>query len=100
MSRRRWVYRDGEAHEVELDYWPEPRSEVHIMRDIQPYQSMADGTWVTSRSSHREMLKRNNAVEIGNDPVVTQARPKPLQSPPGLKETLIMAAHKHNIRGS
>lgn len=98
--RRRYVMRNGELVEVSLDWTPDPRSDIHIMPDIKPYRSMADGTWVTSRSSHREMLKRNNAVEIGNDPVVTQARPKPLQSPPGLKETLIMAAHKHNIRGS
>ena len=99
MTRRRWIYKDGEAHEV-VNEEPQQGVGYHVMPDIQPYQSMADGTWVTSRSSHREMLKRNNAVEIGNDPVVTQARPKPLQSPPGLKETLIMAAHKHNIRGS
>jgi hypothetical protein len=28
---------------------------------------MADGTWVDSRSKHRENLKRNGCVELGND---------------------------------
>jgi hypothetical protein len=42
-----------------------------VMPDIQGHISMADGTWVGSRSSHRENLKRNNCVEIG-DAVPTQ----------------------------
>jgi hypothetical protein len=38
-----------------------------VMPDIEGHISMADGTWVSSRSKHRENLKRNNCVEIGND---------------------------------
>ena len=38
-----------------------------VVPDIQGHISMADGTWVSSRSKHRENLKRNNCVEIGND---------------------------------
>jgi hypothetical protein len=38
-----------------------------VIPDIQGHISMADGTWVSSRSKHRENLKRNNCVEIGND---------------------------------
>ena len=94
MTRRRYIYRNGEAIEVGLDYTPEPRSEFHVMRDIKPYRSMADGTIVGSRSTHREMLRRNNMVEVGNDSSLFRP-PKPLQSPPGLKEELIRAAHKH-----
>ena len=43
------------------------------MPDIEGHISMADGTWVGSRSAHRENLKRNNCVEIGND-VPTQQK--------------------------
>jgi len=45
-----------------------------VMPDIQGHISMADGTWVSSRSAHRENLKRNNCVEIG-DAVPTQQKP-------------------------
>ena len=38
-----------------------------VMSDIEGHISMADGSWVSSRSKHRENLKRNNCVEIGND---------------------------------
>jgi hypothetical protein len=38
-----------------------------VIPDIEGHISMADGTWVSSRSKHRENLKRNNCVEIGND---------------------------------
>jgi hypothetical protein len=38
-----------------------------VMPDIPGHISMADGSWVSSRSKHRENLKRNNCVEIGND---------------------------------
>jgi hypothetical protein len=44
-----------------------------VMPDIEGHISMADGTWVSSRSKHRENLKRNNCVEIGND-VPTQQK--------------------------
>ena len=45
-----------------------------VMPDIQGHISMADGTWVSSRSKHRENLKRNNCVEIG-DAVQTTQKP-------------------------
>jgi hypothetical protein len=38
-----------------------------VMPDIEGHISMADGSWVSSRSKHRENLKRNNCVEVGND---------------------------------
>ena len=44
-----------------------------VMSDIEGHISMADGTWVSSRSKHRENLKRNGCVELGND-VPTQQK--------------------------
>jgi hypothetical protein len=38
-----------------------------VMPDIEGHISMADGSWVSSRSKHRENLKRNNCIEVGND---------------------------------
>ena len=46
----------------------EPISEgVMIMPDIKPYQSMIDGSMITSRSEHRAHLKQHGCVEIGNE---------------------------------
>ena len=44
-----------------------------VMSDIDGHISMADGQWVSSRSKHRENLKRNNCIELGND-VPTQQK--------------------------
>ena len=45
-----------------------------VIPDIEGHVSMADGTWVSSRSKHRENLKRNNCVELGNE-VPMQQKP-------------------------
>jgi putative FmdB family regulatory protein len=44
----------------------------HMQPDINPYQAVAGdraGQWITSRSEHREYLKRNRLVEVGNEPI-------------------------------
>lgn len=57
--------------------------------DIKPYRSMIDGSIIGSRSKHREHLRAHGCIEVGNETKYLQ--PKPLQSPAGLKETLIQA---------
>jgi len=52
------------------------RAAPTVMSDIEGHISMADGTWVSSRSKHRENLKRNNCVEIGNDVSLEQKKPE------------------------
>jgi len=47
-----------------------------VISDIEGHISMADGTWVSSRSKHRENLKRNNCIEIGNDVSFEQKKPE------------------------
>jgi putative FmdB family regulatory protein len=42
-------------------------SPPHVVSDIEPYQSMADGSMITSRSQHRDHLKRHNVIEVGNE---------------------------------
>jgi hypothetical protein len=37
------------------------------MKDIEPYQNMKDFGWITSRSQHREFLRKNNFIEVGNE---------------------------------
>ena len=47
-----------------------------IISDIPGHISMADGTWIDSRSKHRENLKRNGCVELGNDVPLQQNTPE------------------------
>jgi len=70
--RRRWVYINGEAIEVNADYTPVLPDAPLVMGDIAPYQSMVDGSMITSRSHHREHLRRHNLVEYGNDSSLTK----------------------------
>ena len=77
--------------EVGLDYLPEPRSSL-VMPDIKPYKSMIDGSTITSRSKHREHLRAHNCIEIGNE--TKHLQPKPITSPPGLKDAIIRATEQ------
>ena len=65
-----------------------------VMPDIQPYQSMIDGSIINSRSRHREHLREHGCVEVGNDSSLTRP-PKPIGSPPGLKEKIIRAVNDY-----
>jgi hypothetical protein len=67
---------------------------IHIIGDIQPYQSQIDGSIITSRSKHREHLKAHGCIEVGNDTLALKARYNPIQPPKGLKETLIRIANE------
>ena len=63
--RRRYVQIDGILVEYG-DHIPE-RVAPDVRGDIEPYQSMATGEMITSRSKHREHLKANGLIEIGNE---------------------------------
>ncbi len=94
--RRRWLMIEGELVPVSGDHVQQrdARSSHNIMPDIQPYQSMIDGSIVGSRSTHRAHLKAHGCIEVGNDRSVMNPVHKPLTSPPGLKETLIRVANE------
>jgi len=46
-----------------------------VIADIQPYQSMATGEMITSRSHHRDHLKQHGLIELGNEKIPEQ-KPK------------------------
>ena len=97
--RKRYVYRNGEMVEVGPDYRPEPRTtHWQIMPDIKPYQSMIDGREITSRSRHREHLRANGCIEVGNETkhlMNPTAGTGALKPPPGLKQQIAeIAAEK------
>lgn len=64
------------------------------MTDIQPYQSMIDGSIITSRSKHKAHLRQHNCIEVGNDSSVIKPTYKPPKPPPGLKEKIIQAVEQ------
>jgi len=69
--RKVYVQIDGELIEKST-YCSDPVAPM-VMPDIQPYQSMADGSMITSRSHHREHLRQHNCIEIGNESMERKA---------------------------
>lgn len=73
--RRTFRY-DPEVKElIPLDEWfakyGDPSEKAHhIIGDFKPYKPVTgdmEGQWITTRGQHREFLKRNNLVEVGNE---------------------------------
>ena len=89
--KKSFVQVNGVLYEKGTEPPREPAGPL-VMNDIAPYKSMIDGSEITSRSRHREHLRAHNCIEIGNETKYLQ--PKPLTSPPGLKETLIRATNE------
>ena len=48
------------------------REAPRVMSDIGGYISQVDGSWIDSRSKHRDHLKRHGMVELGNDVINKQ----------------------------
>ena len=60
---------------IPKDEWhgPSTSKTAYVIPDIQGYQSMATGEWISSRSQHREHLKQHRLVEIGNERMENKA---------------------------
>jgi hypothetical protein len=93
MSRYRAIYdgqglvaeiQDGEVIFMREDDNPSEKAGYHIIPDIQPYKNMIDGRMITSRSEHRELLKRHGCIEIGNEKMET----KPIQAQSSRRESI------------
>jgi len=81
--RSRYCKVCGDFHDVDAP-WPEAcyrhkaSGSIQIIKDIDPYRSVASDVngkqaRIGSRREHREFLKRNNYIEVGNEPLT---RPK------------------------
>lgn len=68
MARRTYIQDPVTLELVPIEDYvrPDPVAPM-VMPDIAGYQSMADGSWIGSRSAHREHLKRHGLIEIGNE---------------------------------
>ena len=47
-----------------------------VQSDIQGYVSQIDGSWIDSRSKHRNHLKQHRMIELGNDVPMRQPEPQ------------------------
>lgn len=77
VGRYRAIYREGkllaeyEGDELTYlapDYEPAKRSELpapYFMKDIGEYRSPIDNTMVTTRSQHREHMRKHDVIEVG-----------------------------------
>lgn len=97
--RSRYIYNQQgeliyamERGEVVLDKRWECDSGPMVMPDIQPYQSMIDGTLITSRSQHREHLKANGCIEVGNE--AKHLKPRADLRNTGAKEALVASVQQ------
>ena len=80
MRRKYVAVADGGWCEVITGSPPEPRNKgVIFMPDMKPYKSIINGREITSRSRHREHLRENNAIEVGNEkmPALVDRSPRP-----------------------
>lgn len=72
--------------------WEEKQKEskkmTHMVTsDIGGYISQIDGSWIESRSKHREHLKRHRMIELGNDPI-TKHKTIDVQNPEQRKRAI------------
>jgi len=75
-----YTYHDGSSYRVLPEYGGEPPQDnstgcgVFVMKDIGEYTSTVDGTRITTRSQHRDHLRRHDMIEVGNERVRTQTQ--------------------------
>ena len=68
------------------------RKAHEVMPDIKPYKSMITGEVISSRSKHREHLKRHGCIEVGNE---IGSRGIPDTSPGKRKEIIKELVNQH-----
>lgn len=98
-GRKDTIYRSVANRDTDLPLCPDddfPTRRVveapYVATDMQPYQSMIDGSWITSRSRHNEHLKAHGCIEVGNEMHHLKAKQKPelsKESRAARKQTII-----------
>lgn len=77
-----YAYPTGGSWEVYPEYGGPERvasrrtGSVQVMRDIGEYVSPVDGERITSRSQHREHVRRHDLIEVGNERIGSMDKPQ------------------------
>lgn len=83
--RRRWIYRDGQFVELDLEAPRPARKGPYVISDNMDYVlSHADGKRYTSKTKYRAELAARGFVEVGNERVDVR---KPFE-PVGVEQTI------------
>lgn len=86
--RKIYVFRDGRVVDRE-EAGPHPlaaKRPVNLMRDLEPFVSIVDGSIIGSRTDRREHNRRNGVIDVGDDPAVL--RPRPSYEPQNVGEDI------------
>jgi len=69
MTVRKFVYSKETGKMVEVTDTVKPRKGPYIIGDIEPYQAVGPeyGKVISSRSQHREYLRKHSLIEVGNE---------------------------------
>lgn len=100
MTRRRWIYVDGEAVEVTQDFVAEPRAGMpHVIPDLPDFVSPIDGKTYSGRAGMREHCKIHDVVPTaelkGLPPKMMNQEYKPDRA--AIRERIIVEARKRGL---
>lgn len=79
MTRKSFVQDPKTLELIPKDEYYANRSEAsfYVIGDIEPYQSMVDGSMIMGRRQHREHLRQHGCIEVGNEKL-TPKKPTPM----------------------
>jgi hypothetical protein len=99
--RKRYIQDPITYELIPAEEWrgPSVSKAAYIVPDIQPYQSMVDGSMIMSRSHHRSHLKQHGMVEIGNEinHHMKQAQEKRQPDKKAINRAVVEACRKHGF---
>jgi hypothetical protein len=67
---------------------------LQIVKDIDPYKSVVDGSVIGGRKQHRDFLKSRGLVEVGNENVQQKYIP-----PSNPVHDIVRAMEEHRYKG-
>jgi len=86
-GRTKYVQIDGKLVEIDIDAPPQKPKSAFVFGDITEHRSTVTGEMVTTRSRHRQILRENGLVEVGNENLAKHT-PKRDTCSKGVKEDL------------
>jgi hypothetical protein len=94
MSRQRYIQHPETLKLVPAEEYQRPTATFHyVMPDIAGYTSMVDGSWISSRSHHRNHLRQHNCIEVGNEKITPPQR----QPDKTMKQDILRAMYEKGV---